>query len=110
MPWAVRIANGKIMRTAELGLKPEIMAVKIMKIEAIELREAKKPLVVEIRPVIARISEAIPIIGARNMESILPLQEKNTRKAFLMLLKKVSQEKSFIKHSSVMVVGYLIIS
>ena len=104
------MANGKMMRTAESGLKPEIMAVKIMKIEAIELREAKKPLVVEIRPVIAKINEAIPIIGARNTESMLPLQEKNTRKAFLTLSKKAPQEKSFIKHNSVIVVGYLMIS
>ena len=110
MPWAVKIANGKIIRTAESGLKPEMTAVKIMKIEAIELREAKKPLVVEIRPVMAKMSEAMPIMGARKTESMLPLQEKNTRKAFLMLSKKVFQEKSFIKHSSVIVVGYLMIS
>ena len=80
-------------------MKPEMIAVKMMNIEAIELREAKKPLAVEIRPVIARMREAIPIIGARKMESMLPLQEKKTRKAFLMLSKNVTQEKSFMKQS-----------
>ena len=110
MPWAVKMANGKMMRTAQSGLKPEMMAVKMINIEAMEFLEAKKPLVVEMRPVMARMSDAIPIIGARKIESILPLQEKKTRTAFFILLKKTPQEKSFINISSVMVDGYLIIS
>ena len=87
------MAKGRIMSTADSGLKPETIAVKTIKIEAIEFLEAKKPLAVETSPVIARMSEAMPIIGAKKTESILPLQEKNTRKAFLMLLKNSSQEK-----------------
>ena len=87
-----------------------MIAVKTMKIEAIEFLEAKKPFAVEIRPVMAKISEAMPIIGARKTESILPLHEKKIRKAFLILEKKVFQEKSFMKQSSVKVDGYLMIS
>ena len=104
------MANGKIIRTAQSGLNPEIIAVKIRKIEAIELREAKKPLVVEMRPVIASVREAIPIIGARKTDSMLPLQEKKARRAFLMFSRNVPQLKSFIKKSEVIVDGYLISS
>ena len=87
-----------------------MIIVKIMKTEAMELLEAKKPRAVEIRPVTASASEANPTIGAKKTDSMLPLQEKKGRKASLMLVKNVDQEKSFMKKRLVKVAGYLMSS
>ena len=94
------------MSTAAKGLRPASKIVKMINIEAMEFLEAKKPLVVEIRPVIARASEASPIIGAKNTDSILPLQEKNGKKASLILEKYLPQEKSSIKVRDFRVSGW----
>ena len=99
------MANGMMMSTTQNGLKPDKRMVKTIKMEAMEFLEAKKPLVVEMRPVKARAREARPIIGARKTDWILPLQEKNGRKASLMLAKKAPQEKLSIKKSVLAVSG-----
>lgn len=104
------MAKGKIISTAQSGRKPVIITVKTIKIEAIEFLEAKKPCVVEIRPVIARAREARPIIGDKKMDPTLPPQEKNGKNPFLMFSKYASHEKLSMKKIARMVSGYLIIS
>ena len=110
MPWAVRMASGKRIKTADSGRKPEIMIVKMMKSEAMEFLDAKKPLAVEISPVRAKARDARPIIGDRNTDWALAPHVKNGVKALPILLKNVLQEKSDMKASSRIVSGYLIIS
>ena len=56
--------------------------VKMIKYEAMEFLEAKKPLAVEISPVIARAKLARPTRGERKVLSTEPLQEKNGVKPF----------------------------
>ena len=93
------------MRTAQNGLNPERTTVKTIKIEAIEFLDAKKPLVVEIRPVMASANEARPIIGDKKTDSMLPLHEKNGRKASLIFEKKWPREKSSIRNRALAVSG-----
>lgn len=110
MPCAVRMANGIMMSTAADGLKPDTMTVNTIKIDAMELREAKKPLAVEISPVKARAIDARPIIGDKKTDWMLPLQEKNGKNASLIFGKKLFQEKFFAKNNWSETVGYLNIS
>ena len=65
MPCAIRIDKGKMMKIAASGLKPVIIMQKTIKIEAMELREAKKPLVVENRPISAKAKLGRLISGVR---------------------------------------------
>ena len=53
MPCATRIARGRMKRIVICGLRPEINKVKIVSRKAIEFREAKNPLKVEIKPIMA---------------------------------------------------------
>lgn len=64
-PCAVSIEKGRIKKIAASGLKLVIKIVKSMRSDAIELREAKKPLVVEKSPIkiIAKVGRLI--IGER---------------------------------------------
>ena len=79
------MARGKIISMADSGLSPESTIENTMKQEAMALREAKKPLVVEIRPTIARLKTPSPIKGDKKTLSTLPFQVKNGAKAELML-------------------------
>ena len=66
---------------ADCGVRPERMMVKMIKQVAMELREAKKPLVVERRPITASVTDARPMKGERKELSSAVLQEKNGKKA-----------------------------
>lgn len=83
------MASGRMIKTAEFGERPEMKTVNKISIVAIELREAKKPLAVLIRPATAIESEAKPIIGESIVETALPVQEKNGKKADLIFPKKL---------------------
>ena len=76
-PWATKIAIGKIKKMMAFGLKPVIIIVKTKSNEAIELREAKKPFVVEKRPIKANARVGILNSGVKNTLSSEPLH-KNT--------------------------------
>ena len=60
MPWATRIASGRMKRIIICGLRPEINRVKIVSRKAMEFREAKKPLKVEMKPIMARVMAGKP--------------------------------------------------
>lgn len=66
---------------ADSGLSPDKIMVKTMRQVAIELREAKKPLVVERRPMTASATEANPMNGDRKELSSAVFQAKKGRKA-----------------------------
>ena len=77
------------MSTIEFGESPEMKMVNKINMVAIEFLEAKKPLAVLTNPASATESEASPIIGESIADSALPVQEKNGKKADLILLKKL---------------------
>ena len=79
--------KGKIINTTAVGLKPVIIRQNINKIEAIELREAKNPFVVENSPTNARVSTGILISGARKTLSSLLCHEKTGDNPEKILLK-----------------------
>ena len=60
MPWATRTASGRMKRIIICELSPEINKVKIVSKKAIEFREAKKPLKVEMKPIMARVMAGKP--------------------------------------------------
>ena len=62
---------------------------KTIKIEAIELREAKKPLVVENRPISANAKVGKLISGDKNTLSTLECHDKSGAKPVKILLKKL---------------------
>ena len=70
-----KIENGKMMKITASGLKPVIIIQNIIKIVAIELREAKNPLVVEKSPINAKANDGSEISGARNTPSRLLCHE-----------------------------------
>ena len=72
---------GSKIRMADSGFKPERKTVKTIRQLAIELREAKKPLVVESSPMIARAIEARPMNGDRKGLSRVVFQAKKGKKA-----------------------------
>ena len=65
-PCAIRIEKGSNENTTASGLNPVIIKQNTIKIEAIELREAKKPLVVENNPINAKAKIGRLINGERN--------------------------------------------
>lgn len=73
---------------ADSGFRPERKMVKTMKQLAMELREAKKPLVVESKPMTARAIEARPMNGDKNWLSKVVFQEKSGKKATLIFSMK----------------------
>ena len=77
------MANGRSIRIADSGLSPARKIVKIISQVAIELREAKKPLVVERRPITASAIEPRPTKGDKNELSRVVFQEKSGMKAVL---------------------------
>ena len=64
-PWAIKIVNGKMKKMIESLLKPVIITVKMRSSVAMELREAKKPLVEEKIPMRAIAKVGRPMSGAR---------------------------------------------
>ena len=106
-PCAISIDIGKRIRIADSGLSADRMIVNMMNQLAIELREAKKPLVVESNPMTASANEPSPINGARNRLSIAVFQLKNGRKATLRFSIQVLGEKSGTNRSSAMMFGLM---
>lgn len=90
---------------ADSGLSPARKMVKTMSQVAIELREAKKPFVVERRPMTARAMEARPTKGERKALSSVVLHAKNGRKAVWILLMNVFQVRPGARKSSAMMPG-----
>ena len=105
-PCAIKIENGRMKKTIALGLKPVIKRQKTIKIEAMELREAKKPLVVENKPIRANAKIGKLTNGDKNTLSKLPVQENNGAKPAKILLKKSPISKFFANNSSMMVSGW----
>ena len=103
----MRIAIGSKIRMADSGFKPDRKMVKTIKQVAIELREAKKPLAVERRPITARATEARPTNGDKKELSSVLFQAKNGRKAVWMLWKNWSSVRPGDSNSSVMIAGLM---
>ena len=108
-PCATRIENGKMMNTMASGLKPVIMIVKTMRRVAMELREAKKPLVVENRPISPMAKIGRLMSGERNTLSRLLFQENTNANPDERLLKKFEIWKSRENNNSIAIDGLLII-
>ena len=87
------MANGRIKRIAASGRRPASTIEKIIKQEAMALREAKNPLVVDNKPTKARAKEPRPMSGERKVLSTPPPQAKNGAKASLRLPKNEFIEK-----------------
>ena len=85
-PCAISIASGNMKNTIASGLKPVMTNVKTRSSIAIELREAKKPFVVENNPIKARASVGNPINGAKNTLSTEPFQRNTGDNPLLILI------------------------
>ena len=91
-----------------LGLKPVIIKVKTKSSEAIELREAKKPFVVENKPIKAKAKIGKLINGVKNTLSSEPLHKNTGAKPLPIFPKKCEISKSFANNNSIMASGLLI--
>lgn len=103
----MRIANGRISKIAASGRRPARTMEKMIKQEAMALREAKNPLVVESKPTKARAKEPRPMSGEGKVLSTPPPQAKKGAKASLRLSRKVLIEKLSASSMLVMSVGCL---
>lgn len=92
---------------AESGFKPARKIVKMMSQVAMELREAKKPLAVERRPMTASAIEARPTKGERKTLSRAVLQEKSGKKAILIFSTKPLKVRPGASRSSGMIDGLM---
>ena len=91
--------------TIALGLKPAIIRQNTIKIDAIELRDAKKPLVVEKSPIRANAKVGRLISGDKNTLSRLLCHENTGASPRAILLKKLPIWKSLLNKSSIIVSG-----
>ena len=89
------------------GLNPVITRQKTIKMLAMELREAKKPLVVEKRPISASANTGKLMSGERNTFSELDCQDKSGAMPVDMLLRKMPMRKSLANNNSRIVCGLL---
>ena len=87
-PCATRMESGRIIKTTAWGLKPVMMIVNTRRMVAIELREAKNPLVVENKPTKARAKIGRLMSGDKNTLSTVLCQENTGAMPAAMLLKK----------------------
>jgi hypothetical protein len=101
------MANGKIKNTTSSELKPVIINPNTINNEAIKLRDAKKPFVVEKRPISASAKIGRPIKGARNTLSRLRCHENIGARPAAILPKNCPAWKSLANNSSMMVAGLL---
>ena len=101
----MRMASGRIIKMAQSGFMPDRIIVKIISQVAMELREAKKPLVVESKPITARVIEPRPIKGERKVLSRAVFHEKRGRKAFWILVRKLLKVRPGARSSSGMMLG-----
>ena len=104
-PCAIKIANGKTKNITASGLKPVMITVNTSNKEAIELRDAKKPLVVENRPISAKASCGKLINGAKNTLFVPSNQARTGEKPAPMFGKKSLPSKLFAKSSSIIELG-----
>ena len=79
--------NGKIKNTIASGLNPVIIKQNTIKIEAMELRDAKNPLVVENSPINVKAKVGRLISGDKNTLSKLLCQENTGANPAAILLK-----------------------
>ena len=87
-PCAIKIENGRIKKITASGLKPVMTRQKIIKMEAIEFLEAKKPFVVENRPIKAIANTGKLINGDKKTFSRVLCHENTGAKPVIILLKK----------------------
>lgn len=106
-PCAIRIENGKIKNTIASELKPVIIKQKTINIEAIELRDAKKPLVVENNPINPNAKTGRLINGERKTLSGVVCHENIKTKPLMILLKKCSIANPSAKNNLIKVSGRL---
>ena len=106
IPCATKIETGKIRNTTASGLNPVIIIPNIISTEAIELRDAKKPLVVENSPISAKAKIGKLISGDKNTLSILLYQENSGANPDAILPKNSPSLKSFANRSSMIVPGW----
>lgn len=92
---------------AASGLIPERKIVKMIRQLAMELREAKNPLVVEKSPMMASATDANPTKGDKNGLSSAVFQVKNGKKAVLRLSKKLPSEKLGVSNISLISAGLI---
>lgn len=88
IPCAIKIENGKTKNIAAFGLNPVITKQNINKIVAIELRDAKNPLVVEKSPINANANKGKLSSGDKNTLSTVLCQEKTGASPAAILPKK----------------------
>ena len=105
MPCAIKIANGKMQKTTASGLNPVITKQNNSKIEAMELREAKNPFVVENNPINAKAKVGKLINGERNTPSTLEYQENTGVSPEVILEKKLPNWKYLAVNNSEIVSG-----
>ena len=108
-PCATKIESGMIIKTIELGLNPVITTVKTRRSVAIELREAKKPLVVEKRPINAIAKVGKLMSGARKILSTLVRHASSGFRPVLRLFQKISGERFLEASKSAIVLPLLMI-
>ncbi len=80
--------SGKIKKITMEGLKPVIISVKIIRSDAIELREAKNPFVVENRPIRASAKIGKLMSGDKKTLSTVFRHENTGPSPLNILLKK----------------------
>jgi hypothetical protein len=98
--------RGSIKKIAALGLNPVIIRVNRRSRDAMELREAKKPLVVENRPIRASANTGRLIRGDRNTFSVVFLQENTGARPEEILEKNLFVSKPLANRSSERVSGW----
>lgn len=103
----MRIARVSRMRMAASELIPDRKTVNTVRQLAIELRDAKKPLVVEKSPMMANATDASPTKGDKKGLSSAVFQVKNGKKAVLRLSKKPLNEKSGASSISLIKAGLI---
>ena len=104
-PCAIKIVNGRMKKITASGLKPVMTIVKINSRLAIELREAKKPLVVEKMPIRTIAKHGRLTRGARMAVSEAPRHEKIGATPVVRLFQKLLILKFLANSSSMMVSG-----
>lgn len=109
IPCAISIENGSIKNTIASGLKPVIIIQKTNRMEAMELRDAKKPLVVDNRPIITSAKFGKLISGERKTFSVVLCHENNGARPIEILPKKCETSKSRENNKAIMVSGWWII-
>lgn len=108
-PCAIKMVNGRIKNTIAFGLKPVITTVKSRSKVAIELREAKKPLVVEKMPISTIAKLGKPINGARIVLLTVPLHENIGATPVVRLCQNSLKLKFLANNNSIMVSGRLMV-